>query len=232
MARSLQHHALGHSAQRATRGPPRRLAAVALVALAMSVVSSSWPSSRPRGAPAAFTAVLNRGELVGQVQLDGQEVARTGGAAKADEQHLKSKKAMTHNVTLLTAASMARITQSPRIAQGPPWSTCFVETEDAGLPVLEEWILRGETKNVQSFRSWRQSGAEPVSVRCEDSSVVADDSVMCIECVSHFEAPGGSGSAAVAVAQARMITTFVDLQQCQASTPGGMNFCKSGRVVV
>jgi len=178
----------------------------------------------------AFAAVMTRTAVLDRTST-GNHDASESKRREEKRDDLNTKPGTDRNMTVSDQQRWAS-SHSPDIAQGPPWATCYVEQEEEGRPVLEEWVMRGEGENLNAFRSWAKRGLEPVSVRCEESSMKADDDVMCIECMSHSGSELGERGAAVTVVQAQLVTTFVDLQQCLASTVGGNNFCKSGRVVV
>lgn len=141
------------------------------------------------------------------------------------------------NATAVTGSQGAPVDGGAGMLQGPPWSTCFVEAQQGGRPVLEEWLMRGESSNVGAFTAWRKSGPGPMSVRCEEAAVRAEDGVLCLECLSHPGAQAAArharAGAAAVLAQVQAVATFVDLQQCLASAVAGTAaFCKSGQVVV
>jgi len=175
-----------------------------------------------------FAAVTTR------LQVLERASARADGAPLPDTEKAGHRSVLGHtrqNVTTETASLQGMVAKHASVLQGPPWSTCFVETEETGRPVLEEWLLRGDASNVVRFRNWRlQSGSGPMKVRCEDAAVRAEDEVLCIECLSHQPAEGPSmrGAHTIVAVQG----TFVGLQQCLSSSTGGMGFCKSGKVVM
>lgn len=51
------------------------------------------------------------------------------------------------------------------VTNGPPCATSFVEAHASSSSVLEEWVMRGEHRNVDAFRTWREQSDEATSVR-------------------------------------------------------------------
>jgi len=146
------------------------------------------------------------------------------------------------NMTTLESGSFDRAS-SAEVAQGPPWANCFVEYVASGKPALEEWVMRGEKKNLDAFRAWRKSGSsspadDQMTVRCVPASSPMAEQAQCLQCLSHsgaspFSSTSTSASSdQVATVQAQVVSTFTDLKECLAETVGGMGFCLSGQVVV
>mmetsp|Transcript_38649 Transcript_38649/g.74179 ORF Transcript_38649/g.74179 Transcript_38649/m.74179 type:complete len:222 (-) Transcript_38649:87-752(-) len=176
----------------------------------------------------AFAAIMAQPPVLEKPPMTADDAAL---ARAEDAAHRNLPGFIESNMTTETASWGSPVTRHAGVLQGPPWSTCFVEAEEAGRPILEEWLLRGEASNVNAFRNWRlQSGNSPVRVRCEEAAVRAEDDVLCIECLSRHVAEGAAmrGASITVAVQA----TFVDLQQCLGSSTGGMGFCKSGKVVI
>lgn len=93
-------------------------------------------------------------------------------------------------------------------------------------PVLEEWVLRGELQNVAAFKSWRQDGPGPTSVRCVEMPEEEALSTVCLECAS----PGGAAPAGGLAPSAIAGLAFGRVSQCMAHTAMGLGFCKSGQL--
>lgn len=126
------------------------------------------------------------------------------------------------------------------VGQGPQWATCFASVESATLSEdgiqqstsLEQWIMRGEKQNTDSFKSWRERMAKgtdgPVNVRCVQTDLKSVEDVVCLECVSHV---GGLPF----LPQTPIVPSgflVSDLQQCMRRSFDGTGFCKSASVVV
>jgi len=204
-----------------TSFPRRARLAPAAVVVTFACCFGGWTAT-------TFAAVATR------PQVSDWASVRADDAPLPDAEKAAHRSLLGHtnpNVTAETAPLRGIVAGHTTVLQGPPCSTCFVETEETGRPVLEEWLLRGDASNVVRFRNWRlQSGSGPMKVRCEDAAVRAEDEVLCIECLSHQPAEGPSmrGAHTIVAVQG----TFVGLQQCLGSFTGGMGFCKSGKVVM
>lgn len=191
------------------------------------------------GAQSAFTAapVLEHTKGTSDSKAHQNDVDRTEkGNAK---QHLSTNVNKAWNATLELQGSMGGDMKSPSATQGPPWTTCFVETITNGRNILEEWVMRGEPANVDAFRRWRGCTPDPISIRCEHSPPGKAQELTCIECVKHagssllMNAAGPSTcDNMVNELHAEASMTFTNWDQCMAQTPGGASFCKSGNVAV
>jgi len=202
------------------RSPLRRAAALAVVAACAVCL---WSFS----ALSAFATVLDR-----PVVAEDTRVTAQGAERKVDKRNTRKEedKGLKNSTMLQTGFTRKEIATMKPVSVAPPMATCFVEIEAEGRPVLEEWLLRGESENVAAFRSWRQGSLiGDGSVRCVENTHKAVDAVLCLECVAQAES---LLSGSVATVEATIIDTFVDAQQCLSSTVGGMGFCKSGQVAL
>lgn len=123
----------------------------------------------------------------------------------------------------------------PLAALGPPWTSCIVESWEAGRNVLEEWIMRDERSSIRSFRAWRQSGPDPVSMRCEPVLASDTEEVTCLECIAPGQGRrkwfrglrqswGDDGG------RMEVVSVNSNLRQCMERSVAGSSFCKRGTV--
>lgn len=196
--------------------PPARIARASRLALVSALAVAVY--SALAGAKACFAsapALLERPRLGG----GGQRAA--GGLEDAI-----AKALVEASESALELATGEPIGTRPGTTQNPPWATCFVQGRQEEKSVLEEWVMRGDRENVDSFRRWRQRGAEPTSVRCMETSAKAAMEAICLECVPHDGLPFTPAGHL----QGGMLT-FTSTQ-CVRSMTGGSGFCKSGIVSI
>mmetsp|Transcript_86499 Transcript_86499/g.185346 ORF Transcript_86499/g.185346 Transcript_86499/m.185346 type:complete len:212 (-) Transcript_86499:160-795(-) len=203
----------------------RRLAPASRLALASAVALAVY--SACGGATAFFAAAPSVKERP-RLGSTGQQPQ-----SRSDFEEDETAKALIEaSATALELSTLEPIGSQPGTTQNPPWATCFVEGQKAQAgefkSVLEEWVMRGERENVDSFRRWRQQGPEPTSVRCMETSAKAAMEAVCLECVPHAEVlpftPTGRVSG--------NILTLHSVPQCVGSMAGGSGYCKSGTVTM
>jgi len=127
-------------------------------------------------------------------------------------------------------AESGRPGAAPRVAQNPPWATCFVEAAEGDRSVLEEWVLRGEPRTLDAFRAWRRRSAERSSVRCASTSASEAMRAVCLQCASPSEEAAFGVSASVHMGSAGAMLVVAGEPQCMARVASGQGFCKSGQV--
>lgn len=95
--------------------------------------------------------------------------------------------------------------------------------------------MRGESANINSFRTWRERLSQVASVRCTPTSVEDSSAIQCLECVT----PGSSSAlrsyspkAHVLKTNSKLIMTFGFLDECQALSQLGNGFCKKDVVAL
>eukprot|EP00445_Apocalathium_hangoei_P042682 CAMPEP_0203971124 /NCGR_PEP_ID=MMETSP0359-20131031/98317_1 /ASSEMBLY_ACC=CAM_ASM_000338 /TAXON_ID=268821 /ORGANISM="Scrippsiella Hangoei, Strain SHTV-5" /LENGTH=211 /DNA_ID=CAMNT_0050909091 /DNA_START=80 /DNA_END=715 /DNA_ORIENTATION=+ len=201
-----------------TRSRSGFLKGAVLAAIGMGM-TSMWSSL---GFTIVRPQVLDRQEASSPEEIDGPDAVERKGP--------RSTQKLQGDAKYTTSTFYGRNSQAPGVAQGPPWSTCFVEFVADGRPGLEEWVMRGDMDNTDNFKAWRKHGMSgDSSVRCTPATNDVTEETMCLQCVSH--APESLGSS-VATLQAHVVSTFTTVEQCLAGTVGGKNFCKNGQVVL
>mmetsp|Transcript_69252 Transcript_69252/g.149409 ORF Transcript_69252/g.149409 Transcript_69252/m.149409 type:complete len:222 (+) Transcript_69252:79-744(+) len=215
----------------ATRTPPAASRPLRIRrAAVLAVAGACWVSLR--SVSSAFAPALQQRPAVldnpASAEADARTLARLAEELDGRRKRKEDLKKSNATATLQNDFNLQATFPRNPVSVEPSWATCFVESAANGDTVLEEWTMRGEHENVEAFRSWRQEAfAGDGHVRCEDTTSKAADEVMCLECLAQTDS---SHSRSVAMVEATIVSTFVDVQQCLSSTVGGKGFCKSGQV--
>jgi len=189
------------------------------MALACALALAVYSAFAGAAAFAAAPAVLERPRM----RSSSDQQPGHGGL----EEDATVKALLEASSSALELATKEPIGSQPGTTQNPPWATCFVEGQQEEKSVLEEWVMRGDRENVDSFRRWRQRGSEPTSGRCMETSAKQAMQAICLECVPH---EAGLSFAATPRVSGNILT--FPSTQCLRSMAGGSGFCKSGIVSI
>lgn len=150
-----------------------------------------------------------------------------------DREAAVKKKARAPPNTTMLETSGQKTPHSHLTALNPPWAQCFVESWETERTVLEEWVMRDERNSVKTFKAWREnreSGDDPVTLRCEPVMPSDEEEVRCLECVAQRQVGWLRALAGVSHESFQVVATNTDLQSCLQDAITGTVFCKRGTV--